>query len=106
MKCYLAYFDTSGFEYIFNITEYEQKKMWAILIEDKTFNEKINLPVYSILRAKANPQRFPEIWKFNSEIPYEELKEISETNPQDLVDAIRTGGEPVFITQKEKAVIV
>ena len=45
MTTYLAYFDTSGFEFIFNITEYEQKKVWAILKEDKTFNDKTNLPV-------------------------------------------------------------
>ena len=106
MNCYLAYFDTLGFEYIFNLTEYEQKKMWAILAEDKTFNTRTNLPVHSVLRARANPQRFPEIWKFNSEIPYEELKELSETNPQVLVNAIREGGEAVFITHKEKNVIV
>ena len=106
MNCYLAYFDTLGFEYIFNLTEYEQKKMWAILAEDKTFNTRTNLPVHSVLRARANPQRFPEIWKFNSEIPYEELKELSKTNPQVLVNAIREGGEAVFITHKDKNVIV
>lgn len=105
MNSYLAYFDISGFEFIFNLTEYEQKKVWAILKEDKTFNNRANFPVYAIIRARANPQRFPEIWKFNSEIPYEELKEISKTNPQVLVDAIRGGGEAVFITQKEKRVI-
>jgi hypothetical protein len=106
MTTYLAYFDTSGFEFIFNITEYEQKKVWAILKEDKTFNEKTNLPVYCILRARANPQRFPEIWKFNSDLPLEALNMVAKDTPQVLVDAIRQGGESVFVTQKEKSVIV
>jgi hypothetical protein len=27
----MAYFDTLGFEWIFDVTEYEKKKFWAVL---------------------------------------------------------------------------
>jgi hypothetical protein len=104
MKAYMAYFDTLGFEWIFCVSEYEKKKMWAVLKGD----EKVDFPIprYAILRAQANPQRFPEIWAFQSEMSQEELKEIAEDSPQDLADAIRRCGQNVFKTHKPESVIV
>jgi hypothetical protein len=104
MSAYMAYFDTLGFEWIFNVTDYEKKKFWAVLKGD----EKVDFPVprYAILRAQANPQRFPEIWAFESEISLEELNEYARETPQDLADAIRRCGQNVFKTHKSESVIV
>jgi hypothetical protein len=104
MNAYMAYFDTLGFEWIFNITEYEKKKFWAVLKGD----EKVDFPIprHAILRARANPQRFPEIWAFESEMTKQELDEIAEESPQVLVDAIRRCGQNVFKTYKPESVIV
>ena len=103
MKAYMAYFDTLGFEWIFCVSDYEKKKMWAILKGD----EKIDFPIprHAILRARANPQRFPEIWAFESEISLKELQIYSEETPQVLADAIRRCGQNVFKTHKEESVI-
>jgi len=104
MTAYMAYFDTLGFEWIFNVTDYEKKKMWAVLKGDT----KIDFPIprHAILRAQANPQRFPEIWAFESEITLAELKEYSEDSPQELADAIRRCGQNVFKTHKDESVII
>jgi len=104
MNAYMAYFDTLGFEWIFNITEYEKKKFWAVLKGD----EKVDFPIprHAILRARANPQRFPEIWAFESEMTKQELDEIAEESPQVLADAIRRCGQNVFKTHKDESVIV
>ena len=104
MSAYMAYFDTLGFEWIFNITDYEKKKFWAVLKVD----EKVDFPIprYAILRAQANPQRFPEIWAFESEISLEELNEYAKDSPQDLADAIRRCGQNVFKSHKDESVIV
>ena len=104
MNAYMAYFDTLGFEWIFNVTDYEKKKMWAVLKGD----EKVDFPIprYAILRAQANPQRFPEIWSFESEISLEELKDYAKDSPQELADAIRRCGQNVFKTPKTESVIV
>ena len=104
MNAYMAYFDTLGFEWIFNVSEYEKKKFWAVLKGD----EKVDFPIprHAILRARANPQRFPEIWAFESEMTQIELKEIAEENPQELADAIRRCGQNVFKTHKDESVIV
>jgi len=104
MNAYMAYFDTLGFEWIFNVSEYEKKKFWAVLKGD----EKVDFPIpkHAILRATANPQRFPEIWAFESEMTKQELDEIAEESPQVLVDAIRRCGQNVFKTHKDEGVIV
>jgi hypothetical protein len=104
MNAYMAYFDTLGFEWIFNVTEYEKKKFWAVLKGD----EKVDFPIprHAILRAQANPQRFPEIWAFESEISLEELQGYAEETPQELADAIRRCGQNVFKTHKPESVIV
>jgi len=104
MNAYMAYFDTLGFEWIFDVTNYEKKKFWAVLKGD----EKVDFPIprHAILRARANPQRFPEIWAFESEMTQTELDEIAEESPQVLVDAIRRCGQNVFKTHKDESVIV
>ena len=104
MSAYVAYFDTLGFEWIVNVSEYEKKKFWAVLKGD----DKVDFPIprYAILRAQANPQRFPEIWAFESEISLDELEDYARDTPQDLVDAIRRCGQNVFKTHKDESVIV
>ena len=99
----MAYFDTLGFEWIFDISDYEKKKFWAALKGDT----KVDMPIprYAILRAQANPQRFPEIWAFESEISRAELEEYARDNPQVLADAIRNCGQNVFKTHKPETVI-
>jgi len=104
MNAYMCYFDCIGFEWIFNVTEYEKKKFWSVLKGDT----KVDFPIprHAILRATANPQRFPEIWAFESEMTQIELEEIAEENPQVLADAIRRCGQNVFKTHKPESVIV
>jgi hypothetical protein len=100
----MAYFDSLGFEWIFNVTNYEKKKFWAKLKGDT----KVDFPIprHAILRAQANPQRFPEIWAFESEMSQTELEEIAEESPQVLADAIRRCGQNVFKTPQVDSVIV
>jgi hypothetical protein len=99
----MAYFDTLGFEWIFDISDYEKKKFWAALKGDT----KVDMPIprYAILRAQANPQRFPEIWAFESDIPRSELEEYARGDPQALADAIRNCGQNVFKTHRPETVI-
>ena len=64
------------------------------------------IPRHAVLRAQANPQRFPEIWAFESEISLGELEEYARDTPQELADAIRRCGQNVFKTYKSESVIV
>jgi hypothetical protein len=100
----MCYFDSLGFEWIFSVTDYERKKVMAYLKGEK----KVDLPVprYAILRAQFNPQRFPEIWAFESDIELAELELVAQETPQVLVDAIRKCGRNVFRTPRQESVIV
>jgi hypothetical protein len=100
----MCYFDSLGFEWIFSVTDYERKKVMAYLKGEK----KVDLPVprYAILRARFNPQRFPEIWAFESDIELAELELVAQETPQVLVDAIRKCGRNVFKTPRQESVIV
>jgi hypothetical protein len=98
---YLAYFDTLGFECIINLSDIEKKKMWAALK-----GEDYRMPAHHlIMRAKANPQRFPEIYTFWSEVDYKTLLQYTKDSPQELADLLREKGNPVYVTPKQKEVI-
>jgi hypothetical protein len=100
-QLYLAYFDSLGFECIICLSDIDKKKMWAALK-----GESYHMPAYHlIMRAKANPQRFPEIWTFWSSVSTKELTALAEDEPQALADGIRNVGTKVFVTPKEKEVI-
>ena len=102
-RLYIAYFDSLGFECIIDLTEYDKEAVWAAL-SDKPAPKK--LPVgMMIMRAKANPQRFPEIWTFQSPIEEKTLQQYAEDNPQGLANLIRTHGSKVFVTPRNKTVI-
>jgi len=103
VKLYLAYFDTLGFECVLDLTSYDKKVMWASL-SDKTIPNEIPLH-QMILRAKFNPQRFPEIWTFQSELDLEDILCYTRDMPQAMADLIRENGTKVFATTKEKVVI-
>ena len=64
-----------------------------------------------MLRARFNPQRFPEVWTYQSEedIPYDEMRSLWEANPQYMADLIRVKGDQLFGDKpgtKRKQVIV
>ena len=102
-KFFIAYWDTLGFECIIDLTKQDKEAMWASLAE-KPAPQKLPVGLL-IMRAKANPQRFPEIWTFESEVDETTLRQYATDNPQGLADLIREHGNKVFISPKEKEVI-
>jgi hypothetical protein len=103
VNLYLASFDTLGFECIMDLTEYDKKAMWSALQDKKIKNE---IPLHAmIMRAKFNPQRFPEIWTFQSELDLVTLLRYTRDMPQEMADLIRENGNSVFVTPKQKDVI-
>ena len=103
MKLYIAYWDCLGFECIMDLTAHDKRAMWDSLkgLEPKRLEQ---VPMM-IMRAKANPQRRPEIWTFQSEVDLKTLTLYSNDMPQDLADLIREHGNKVFVTPKEKELI-
>jgi len=100
---YIAYWDTLGFECIVDLTEHDKKAMWAELKGEQP--KRLQAVPLMIMRAKANPQRFPEIWTFHSELDETQLIKYSNDYPQELADLIRENGAKVFVTPRQKEVI-
>lgn len=102
-KIYLAYWDCLGFECILDLTGFDKRAMWASLADKPIPNE---IPLHAmIMRAKVNPQRFPEIWTFQSEVDKKQLLEYTVSMPQQLAELIREHGNKVFVTHREKEII-
>jgi len=103
-KLYIAYWDTLGFECILDVTSYDKKAMWAALSDKSVPNV---IPLHQmIMRAKFNPQRFPEIWTFQSEVDLKTLIKYSKDLPQELVDLIREHGTKVYVTHRDKNTVI
>jgi hypothetical protein len=101
---YIAYFDSLGFETIIDLTEHDRRAMWAELKGEKP--KRLEAVPYMVLRAKSNPQRFPEIWTFQSEVDLDTLLCYSKDCPQELADLIRQHGNKVFVTVKPNKVVI
>jgi len=97
---FIAYWDTLGFETVIDLTEHDRLAMWAELKGEQP--KRLHVVPLLIMRAKANPQRTPEIWTFQSEVDLETLLQYSKDSPQQLAALIREDGSKVFVTPREK----
>lgn len=102
-RLYIAYFDTLGFECILDLTDIDKKAMWASLKGEKP--KPLGDVNGMIMRAKYNPQRFPEIWTFQSEIDRKTLLSYTKDCPQEFADLIREHGNLVYRTPRQKEII-
>jgi hypothetical protein len=93
---YLAYFDTLGFECVFNLTALESEFVMATLAGEQ-WQLPFNLEVMK-MRARFNGQRHPEIWFFNvgENLTEEDVREMANNNPQYLADFIRANGTSLY----------
>ena len=102
-RLYLAYFDSLGFECVLDLTDIDKRMMWANLSDKIIPNE---IPLHQMLmRAKFNPQRFPEIWTFQSELDLETILQYTKSMPQEMANLIREHGDIVYVTKRDKEVI-
>ncbi len=100
--CFIASFDNLGFECIIDATARDKQALFQAL-QDKPAPR---LPLNEmLLRARANPQRNPEIWKFWSELKQDELQKYADEMPQQMANLIREKGEVIYKLTKSKTVI-
>lgn len=105
---FVAMWDCQGLEYLEDITVAQQARVMAVLKNEPCTVHVPNLH-HLRLRAQANPQRFYEIYVFNSSegISKEDLLEAFESAPQGTADAVRRVGHCFFDGRnKEQPVIV
>lgn len=103
-RMYVASWDSLGFEAIIDITKMERDSLMAAL-KNETAPNPNSILRNMILRARFNPQRFPQIWSFKSNISEDSLWEYAKSQPQSLADLIKSNGEKVFGDPVQKRVI-
>jgi len=59
-----------------------------------------------VFRARANPQRSPEVWIFWSDIDEKVLWDASQKSPQEFADLIRANGSDVYVTPRKKEKVI
>lgn len=102
---FIASWDSLGFEAIIDITKMERKFLMAALKNEQTGN--LNTVLRNmILRARFNPQRFPQIWSFRSNVGEDDLWHFANEHPQALANLIKEHGEKIFGDAPQKSVIV
>jgi hypothetical protein len=87
---------SEGLECLFNITEWEKKRVWST-IKDEKQPQAPNLQML-IIRARMNTQRRYEIYVFNADESLSEydIGKAFKEDPQYLVDFIRQHGEKLY----------
>lgn len=107
-KQWIVLFDTLGVDTLIPWDDLKSDDMLSILSgkkPGKKGNHQVNM---MILRAKANHQRFPEVWAYDTseDYAYEEMRDIWEGSPQMIADLVREKGTNLFKYAREKSVIV
>lgn len=107
MSKFLVMWCSEGLETLINITAIEQNNIMKALKGENFSNYNHSNPIqHMILRAKFNTQRHYEIFFFESEIDEDEIKNIFDTDPQLIVDAIRRVGQEIYSDRVVKDRIV
>ena len=93
---FLVYFDNLGFEAVFDLGQISSDATMATL-RDEAYTMPFNYSAL-MMRARFNPQRFPEIWVFevSDELNEQDVRELAETNPQYLADFARANGKNLY----------
>ena len=104
LRSYIAMWDHTGLECIFDCTEekekyvqWEKDAMVSILKGDAKPTRETNIPIQQmILRARFNSQREYEIYEFNSTVSIKSLEKAFQSNPQPIVEFIRDNGYKIY----------
>lgn len=102
MKTYLAYWCSDGLEYVADITKYSPEE-WAkqelldILKGDKKQINPLNTMIWCMeIRGQSNPQRYYELYAFQSDVTVKDIEDSFLDSPQQMADLIRRIGTKVF----------
>ena len=105
---FVVVWDNTGLEYVGNITEDEQRRVWGTLKGKPVGTALPNLN-HMILRARYNPQRNYEIYQVEATdgITADDIRDMFAASPQTAADTIRRLGHCYFSdrVQEDRVVI-
>ena len=107
---FVVMWDMTGLEALINVTkiekeheQWEKENIFRILKDQDRTIKPAHVPLnIMIMRARANSQRHYEIYAFDSELSEEDIREIFESDPQVMADAIRNVGHRFYSDRANK----
>lgn len=107
-KQWVVLFDCLGVDTLLPWDDLKGEDMLTVLSGKKPKDRVGQRVSMMVMRAKANHQRFPEVWAYDTaeDYAYEEMREIWEDAPQPVADMVRARGTNLFKYAKEKSVII
>ena len=107
---FVVMWDMTGLECLINVTkldkeheQWEKENIFRILKDQDRTIKPAHVPLnMMIMRARANSQRHYEIYAFDSELSEEDIREIFESDPQVMADAIRNVGHRFYSDRANK----
>ena len=117
MNTYIISWDQTGLEAVVDITEniargntFEREQIWDLLKDpsrtprNEWVHEVNHMVGMMMMRARANPQRYYEIYSINTDdsITKEDLTQMFEDTPQTAADLIRERGNQLYSDRASK----
>jgi hypothetical protein len=90
---FVVVWDNTGLEYVGNVTEDEQRRVWGKL-NSKPVSSQLPNVNHLLLRARYNSQRHYEIYLISATdgITTDDIRDMFEASPQTAADTIRRLG--------------
>jgi hypothetical protein len=100
---FVVVWDNLGLEYVGNVTEDEQRRVWGKL-NGKPVPSQLPNVNHLLLRARYNSQRHYEIYLVNATdgITTDDIRAMFEASPQTAADTIRTLGHCYYSDRVNK----
>ena len=104
---FVVCWDNLGLEYVGNVTEDEQRRVWGKL-QGKTVQSQLPNINHLLLRARFNSQRHYEIYLVNAVdgITTDNIREMFEANPQHAADTIRRLGHCYYSDRASRQPVI
>ena len=100
---FVVVWDNTGLEYVGNVTEDEQRRVWGKL-NGKPVSSRLPNVNHLLLRARYNSQRHYEIYLISAVdgIDEDDIREMFEASPQTAADTIRRIGDCYYSDRVDK----
>jgi hypothetical protein len=96
---WVVLFDNEGLDTLVPWTDIAQDRMITKLSGGQIKSQNPQHIVSRIMmRAQFNPQRFPEVWTYqtDTDLPYDQMREMWNSDPQHMADLVRSKGDQLY----------
>lgn len=101
---WLVLFDSQGLDWLVDCDSINAEDTMKWMGGEKYGNNLGQTIFLAVMRAKANPQRFPEVWAYSTDfdVSEDQMTEMWNDNPQGMADLVRKKGRNFYKYSRPK----